>query len=64
MRHGGNVLFRGGGPAAAGTAAGTDRFAAGTIPLTLEVEPPMSPRDEAIFLLHTAAEIEHALLVQ
>ncbi|MGH4021818.1 MAG: ferritin-like domain-containing protein [Pseudonocardiaceae bacterium] len=24
----------------------------------------MSPRDEAIFLLHTAAEIEHALMVQ
>lgn len=31
---------------------------------TLEVVPPMSPRDEAIFLLHTAAEIEHALMVQ
>jgi hypothetical protein len=30
----------------------------------LEVVPPMSPRDEAIFLLHTAAEIEHALMVQ
>ena len=32
--------------------------------LTLEVTPPMSPRDEAIFLLHTVAEIEHALMVQ
>jgi hypothetical protein len=27
-------------------------------------DPPLSARDEAIFLLHTAAEIEHALLVQ
>src|SRR3954470_978533 len=27
-------------------------------------EPPLPPHDEAIFLLHTAAEIEHALLVQ
>jgi hypothetical protein len=26
--------------------------------------PPLSPRDEAVFLLHTGAEIEHALLVQ
>src|SRR5262245_9557644 len=25
---------------------------------------PLSPHDEAIFLLHTAAEIEHSLLVQ
>ncbi|MFO0820685.1 MAG: ferritin-like protein [Pirellulales bacterium] len=25
---------------------------------------PLGPRDEAIFLLHTAAEVEHALLVQ
>jgi photosystem II stability/assembly factor-like uncharacterized protein len=25
---------------------------------------PMAPRDEAVFLLHTAAEVEHALLVQ
>src|SRR5215216_5669538 len=32
--------------------------------MTLEVVPAMSPRDEAIFLLHTAAEIEHALMVQ
>ncbi|MDQ3929106.1 MAG: ferritin-like protein [Chloroflexota bacterium] len=27
-------------------------------------EPPLAPRDEAVFLLHTGAEIEHALLVQ
>jgi hypothetical protein len=27
-------------------------------------DPPLEPRDEAVFLLHTAAEIEHALLVQ
>lgn len=31
---------------------------------TLEVAPAMSPRDEATFLLHTAAEVEHALMVQ
>src|SRR3954452_12863172 len=31
---------------------------------TFEVEPALGPRDEAIFLLHTAAEIEHALMVQ
>src|SRR3954452_3328258 len=31
---------------------------------TLAVEPALGPRDEAIFLLHTAAEIEHALMVQ
>src|SRR5215203_6007635 len=27
-------------------------------------DPPLSPRDEAVFLLHTAAEIEQALMVQ
>jgi hypothetical protein len=26
-------------------------------------DPELSPREEAIFLLHTAAEVEHALLV-
>src|SRR4051812_45414344 len=31
---------------------------------TFEVEPALGPRDEAIFLLHTAAEIEHALMVE
>jgi len=30
----------------------------------LEHDPPLSPRDEAIFLLHVAAEVEHALLTQ
>ncbi len=54
MRHHVNVLFRGGGPAVSRAMA---------VP-ALEVVPPMSPRDEAIFLLHTAAEIEHALMVQ
>ncbi|MGH3937452.1 MAG: ferritin-like domain-containing protein [Pseudonocardiaceae bacterium] len=65
MRRGVNVLFRVGGPAAApAMAVGAAPFAAEAIPLTLEVDPPMSPRDEAIFLLHTAAEIEHSLMVQ
>ncbi len=32
--------------------------------LELEVVPDLSPRDRAIFLLHTAAEIEHSLMVQ
>src|SRR4051794_37354527 len=27
-------------------------------------DPPLAPRDETIFLLHTGAEVEHALLVQ
>src|SRR5262245_61450705 len=27
-------------------------------------DPPLAPRDEATFLLHTGAEVEHALLVQ
>jgi hypothetical protein len=30
----------------------------------LEPQAPLAPRDEAIFLLHTAAEVEHALLVE
>jgi len=34
------------------------------VPSGLEVVPSLQPRDEAIFLLHTAAEIEHALMVQ
>ena len=65
MRHHVNVLFRGGGPAvsrAAAVAAAPVATADGQS--TLEVVPPMSPRDEAIFLLHTAAEIEHVLMVQ
>jgi hypothetical protein len=28
------------------------------------IDPPLPPRDEVIFLLHVAAEVEHALLVQ
>lgn len=33
-------------------------------PPSFEVVPPLSPRDEVVFLLHTAAEVEHSLLVQ
>jgi hypothetical protein len=33
-------------------------------PLPIVIDPPFSPRDEVIFLLHVAAEVEHALLVQ
>jgi hypothetical protein len=65
MRHHVNLLFHGGGPAVSRAKAGA---AAPVVTaddlLTLEVVPPMSPRDEAIFLLHTAAEIEHVLMVQ
>lgn len=32
--------------------------------MRLEVAPSLSPRDEAIFLLHSAAEVEHSLMVQ
>jgi hypothetical protein len=32
--------------------------------LELEIAPAMSPRDQVIYLLHTAAEVEHALMVQ
>jgi hypothetical protein len=40
-------------------------MAAGTGPdITASIEPPLAPLDEAIFLLHTAAEVEHALMVQ
>jgi hypothetical protein len=65
VRHHVNVLFRGGGLAVSHARAG----AAARVPTaedqqTLEVVPVMSPRDEAVFLLHTAAEIEHALMVQ
>ena len=65
MRHHVNVLFRGGGPAVSRAAAGAAApVATADDRSTLEVVPPMSPRDEAIFLLHTAAEIEHVLMVQ
>ncbi len=33
-------------------------------PADLAIDPPLSPRDEVIFLLHVASEVEHALLVQ
>lgn len=65
MRHHVNVLFRGGGTAGPRATAGAAALVAtADDQSTLEVVPPMSPRDEAIFLLHTAAEIEHALMVQ
>ena len=65
MRHHVNVLFRGGGPAVSRAAAvAAAPVATADDQSTLEVVPPMSPRDEAIFLLHTAAEIEHVLMVQ
>lgn len=65
MRNRAAILFRGGGFGADGaTAATTAAARSGDDELTLEVFPPMSPRDEAIFLLHTAAEIEHSLMVQ
>jgi hypothetical protein len=48
--------------------AGRSGFAAmgaGAEPeLTCSIEPPLAPLDEAVFLLHTAAEVEHALMVQ
>ncbi|HYZ08599.1 MAG TPA: ferritin-like domain-containing protein [Pseudonocardiaceae bacterium] len=55
------MLFRGGRPAVSRTMAVS---AAAGEQSTLEVVPSMSPRDEAIFLLHTAAEIEHVLMAQ
>src|SRR5918998_2799309 len=65
MRHHVNVLFRGGDPAVSRATAGAAApVATAEDQLTLEVVPPMSPRDEAIFLLHTAAEIEHVLMAQ
>ena len=66
MRHGVKVVFRE--RAGAGTASarpGGDSIASALSGrLVLEVSPAMSPRDEAVFLLHTAAEIEHSLMVQ
>lgn len=52
------------------TAAFTEERVASAVPDTAATlrlapaSPPMAPRDEVIFLLHTAAEIEHALLAQ
>ena len=42
-------------------APSTFEYPGGVIPTH---DPPLAPRDEAVFLLHTGAEIEHALLVQ
>jgi hypothetical protein len=47
------------GPPAAG-----DRIVGLVARSEIKILPPMAPRDEAVFLLHTAAEIEHALMVQ
>src|SRR5438105_14568049 len=47
----------------AGVSSGATPFVAhdGTEPLH---DPVLEPRDEAVFLLHAAAEVEHALMVQ
>ena len=45
----------------------TGRLATAAAPLgalEIEIVPALSPRDRVIFLLHTAAEIEHSLMVQ
>jgi hypothetical protein len=39
-------------------------LAEGAAAAPLVIDPPLAPRDEVIFLLHVAAEVEHALLVQ
>lgn len=58
--------------------AAPERALSGTLPVSAEgldsgaadeemrpvSDPRLAPRDEAVFLLHTAAEVEHALLVQ
>lgn len=66
MRHGVTVLFRGAQPSLVEPTTDRDEstVAAGQEELTLEVDPAMSAHDEVIFLLHTAAEIEHSLMVQ
>src|SRR5712691_13246780 len=38
--------------------------AAHACPMLLPQEPRLKPRDEAVHLLHAAAEVEHSLLVQ
>ena len=65
MKRGATLVFR------AREAAPTARAETAAVPataaeanLTLEVVPGLAPRDEAVFLLHTAAEVEHALMVQ
>lgn len=42
---------------------GPDAAAAAT-PVVMHHDPELTPRDELIFLLHTAAEVEHSLMVQ
>ncbi|MGH4016845.1 MAG: ferritin-like domain-containing protein [Pseudonocardiaceae bacterium] len=67
MRHRVTVLFRRGDTEVAASAMDSEAAALLGMPdgeLTLKVVPSMSARDEAIFLLHTAAEIEHSLMVQ
>jgi Ferritin-like len=69
MRRGATLVFRARGAvvtAQAGATAGPTAAGptAAEADLTLEVVPELAPRDEAVFLLHTAAEIEHALMVQ
>jgi hypothetical protein len=65
MRRGATLVFR------ARETVPTARAGTADVPataaeadLTLDVVPALAPRDEAVFLLHTAAEIEHALMVQ
>lgn len=48
----------------AGPPTAGDRIVGLAARTKIEIFPPMAPRDEAVFLLHTAAEIEHALMVQ
>ena len=51
-------------PLRAMAAAAGAAVAAAPPQTSVSVWPPMSPKDEAVFLLHTAAEIEHMLMVQ
>ena len=65
MRHGVKVVFRDrAGAATVSRRPGDSSATAPSFQSVLEVIPAMSPRDEAVFLLHTAAEIEHSLMVQ
>ena len=59
------ILFRDEPSAAAGLGIAA-RPSAGmsAVQTSLQVWPPMSAKDEAVFLLHTASEIEHTLMVQ
>jgi hypothetical protein len=67
MRRGATMVFRSRSSQAASPAPAEMAVVPATAAeadLTLEVVPELAPRDEAVFLLHTAAEIEHALMVQ